>query len=356
MRALALLTLMVMAGCGSSGGGTQDGGPDGGSSPEPDAGTGPSTGGACAAGQLFEQCHPWTTDVSGLTKHSQSDTIIQALSAAGGWGSGNFRTDRSLVVLKAPAGTPFRAFTPTDDFYTPDCDQVPFPVPAGGALEGESGYACTGDGDCHLLVVDEPGKKLYEMWRADITGSSTAQFQGGCVAVWDLTKAYGSTLRGKGCSSADGAGFPIAGMIANADEVYSGEVKHALRFILPNARIRDGIYVAPGTHSTFPTSGGPDMPPYGVRFRLKSSFNVNGLASAGARTLAKALQRYGMFLSDGGNIPLTLASDRFTTHKWSEVGITNDLALASLAVTDFEVVDMGAPVDWNADTDCYRNP
>jgi hypothetical protein len=38
------------------------------------------------------------------------------------------------------------------------------------------------------------------------------------------------------------------------------------------------------------------------------------------------------------------------------VGITNDLALASLAVTDFEVVDMGTPVDWNADTDCYRSP
>jgi serine/threonine-protein kinase len=145
-------------------------------------------------------------------------------------------------------------------------------------------------------------------------------------------------------------------MLANADEVFSGEVKHALRFILPNERIRDGIYVPPATHSSFPTSGGPNLPPYGVRLRLKASFNVNSLTAPGARTIAKALQHYGMFLSDGGNIPLTLASDRFTTHKWSEVGITNDLALASLAVTDFEVVDMGTPVDWNADTDCYRNP
>ena len=46
----------------------------------------------------------------------------------------------------------------------------------------------------------------------------------------------------------------------------------------------------------------------------------------------------------------------FTTHKWSDVGITSDLALASIAVTDLEVVDMGTPVNWKADTDCYRDP
>jgi serine/threonine-protein kinase len=312
--------------------------------------------GVCAAGQLFDNCHPWTTDVSALTKHPSSDTIINALSAAGGWGSGTFRTDRSLFTLTTVASTPFRAFTATTDFYSPDCDSVPFPVPAGGAIEGESGYACVGNGDCHLLVIDPPSKKLYEMWRANIQGTTQAQFRAGCVAVWDLTKQYGSTLRGKGCTSADAGGFPIAAMLATADEVASGQVRHALRFILPNSRIRDGVYVPPGTHSTGPTSGGPNLPPYGVRFRLKASFNVSGLAAPGARTLAVALQRYGMFLADGGNIPLTIASDRFTPRKWSEVGINDDLALASIAVTDFEVVDMGAPVDWNADTTCYRNP
>ena len=345
------LTLSMLAGCQCGPGGGQDGGADGGSDGGTDGGTG-----ACAQGQLFESCHPWTTDVYDLAPHPDSAAIIGALSAAGGWGSGNFRTERSLVVLNAPAGTPFRSFTPTSDFYSPDCDNVPFPVPAVGALEGESGYACTTNGDCHLLVIDSPGKRLYEMWRANITGPTTAEFRGGCAVVWDLAKQYGSTLRGRGCSSADGAGFPISAMLATADEVYSGEVKHALRFTLPNERIRDGIYVPPGTHSTGPTSGGPMMPPYGVRFRLKRTFDVNSLTAPGARTIAIALQRFGMFLSDGGNIPLTIGNDRFTTHKWSEVGITDDLALASIAVTDFEVVDMGTPVDWNADTDCYRNP
>src|SRR5262249_19228852 len=165
-----------------------------------------------------------------------------ALRDAGGWGaSGAFRADDSIVILRGDASTPKRAFTATDDawsqanfgdtdhatFYDPDCDRVDMPVPVGGAIEGEDGYACTGDGDCHLIVVRANEKKLYEMWRADIQGST---FLGGCLAVWDLTQKYGDTLRGKGCTSADGGGFPLTAMLATADEAAAGEINHALRF------------------------------------------------------------------------------------------------------------------------------
>lgn len=297
---------------------------------------------------------PWTEDVSALAKSGESDAIIAGLKAAGGWGAGNqFLTDASIEVLEANSSTPRKTFTKTDEFYSPDCDNVPFPVPPGGALEGESGYACNSDGDCHLIVVDRTQKKLFEMWRADIRGTT---YQGGCSVAWDLTKSYNRTsLRGRGCTSADAAGFPITAMLASADEVGAGEVKHALRFILPNARIQNGMYVAPATHSTPPTSGGPNTPPYGVRFRLKASVNIASL-SPGAAILAKALKKYGMFLSDGGEIALTIQSDRFTQRKWSQFGITDNASLASLRVEDFEVVGMGTRVNWKADTDCTRNP
>ena len=68
-----------------------------------------------------------------------------------------------LDVLSADASTPMRTFTPTDDFYTPDCDHVAMPVPPGGNLEDETGYACSGDGDCHLLVFQTASKTLYEI-------------------------------------------------------------------------------------------------------------------------------------------------------------------------------------------------
>ena len=122
-------------------------------------------------------------------------------------------------------------------------------------------------------------------------------------------------------------------------------VGHALRFILPNDRIRDGIYVPPGTHSTGPTSGGPATPPYGVRFRLKASFDTSSMSS-GAKVLAQALKTYGMFLADGGEIAVTIASDRFSTAKWSGHGITNNQSLTSITVNDFEVVRLQGRVDW----------
>jgi len=338
------------AGTGGTGGAAGRGGASGG-----------TTGSAGAAGTtaratLFDLPHPWTTDVSGYPKAAMSDTIINGLIAVGGWGQGNlFLTDATIEILENDGSAPLRMFTRTTDFYSPDCDNVQFPVPASGAIEGETGFACTGDGYCHLIVVQRAQKRLYEMWRANITGPSVAEFRGGCAAVWDLSKQYGPTLRGKGCTSADAGGFPMTAMLATADEVAAGRVGHALRFILPNARIRSGIYVPPATHSTGPTAGGPATPPYGVRFRLKASFDTSALSS-GAKVLADALKTYGMFLSDGGNIALTIASDRFSTAKWNALGITNNRSLSALTVGDFEVVDYGTEVDWKADTDCIRNP
>jgi hypothetical protein len=300
-------------------------------------------------GRLFEAANPWHTDVSTLPKGSTSDSIIQALAAAGGWGTGTLRIDFSIEVLEADAATPFRTFTPTGDFYSPDCDHVPFPVPPGGALEGESGYECTSDGDCHLIVVHRPSKTLYEMWRANIVGST---FHGGCAAVWDLTRAYPTTLRGDQCTSADAGGFPIAAMLFSADEVARGEIDHAIRFILPNSRMRAGVYVRPASHAGGP-SGGGNLPPYGVRFRLRADYPLASLPSEGARIIARALQRYGMILSDGGNIALTAQSDRFTSHSWNEVGV-DTRSLQAIQVSDMEVVGMGTTIPLTYD--CVRNP
>jgi serine/threonine-protein kinase len=300
-------------------------------------------------GGLFTAPNPWNADVSTLPKSGSSDTIIQALAAAGGWGFGSMRIDFSIEVLQGDASTPFLTFTPTSDFYTPDCDHVPFPVPPGGALEGETGYQCLSDGDCHLIVVHQPTKTLYEMWRANITGST---FTGGCTAVWDLTRSYPASLRGDQCTSADAGGFPIAAMLFSADEVASGAINHAVRFILPNSRMRSGVYVRPATHAGAP-SGGASLPPYGVRFRLRSDFPLASLPSDGARVVARAMQRYGMLLADGGNIALTAQSDRFTTHKWTDVGIDSH-SLTGIQVTDMEVVDLGTPITLT--DDCVRNP
>jgi serine/threonine-protein kinase len=253
--------------------------------------------------------------------------------------------------------SPFRTFTKTSDFYNGDCDFVQVPIPPGGAVEASPGYACSGYAsfdDCHLLVVHRPTKKLYEMYRANITGPSTAQFLGGCLAVWDLTVTYPPEGRGQDCSSADGAGFPIAPLLFNADEVAAGHIDHAIRFTLPNARIRADVYVHPATHSTDPTAGPPSSIPYGARLRLRADYPLASLPSEGARVIARALQKYGMFLSDGGNVALTAQSDQFTTAKWDDPAVLDGdtHALEQLRPTDFEMILAGDRFTYTGD--CVR--
>jgi serine/threonine-protein kinase len=300
-----------------------------------------------APGPYFATSMFWNRDISTATKSSTSDTIINSLKNAGGWGNGNVvQIDFALDVLKTTSTTPKKTWTTTGDWYNPDCDHVAMPVPTGGAIEDETGYACTGDGDCHMLVWDATGQKLYEMFRANMSGST---LYGGCQAVWDATKTWTSSLRGEQCTSAEAGGMPIAPLLFNADEVAAGHIDHAIRFILPNSRIRRGGYVHPATHATA-TSGGSGLPPYGVNFRLRADYPVNSLPTPGARVVARAMQKYGMYLADGGNIALTAQSDKHTTHKWA--GLLGAHDLAALKVTDFEVISHGAMIPWT--DDCIR--
>jgi hypothetical protein len=313
-------------------------------------GTATGTGDAACGDHYFPSDAPWYRDYSDAPVHADSAAIVAWLDQAG-WGGGDqLRIDFSIEVLEADAATPRQAFEATGDFYSPDCDFVPVPVPEGGALEGEEGYACTNDGDCHLIVYDCDERRLYEMWRADIDGDT---FYGGCLAVWDMDMAYPDTGRGDGCSSADAAGFPIAPLLFDADEVAAGEIDHAIRFILPNENIRHYIYTRPATHSTGPTSAPAPAPPYGVHLRLRPDFDLDGLPSDGARVVARAMQSHGMFLADGGQITLTARSDRFTTAKWD--GLLDPYDLSSIRPADFEVIDWGPDLDWEQ-VECTREP
>jgi serine/threonine-protein kinase len=193
---------------------------------------------------------------------------------------------------------------------------------------------------------------LYEMWRANIVDATT--FRGGCLAVWDLARDYGATGRGEGCTSADAGGFPMAALLFSADEVAAGEIKHAIRFILPNDRIRKGSYLHPATHSTFADTSPALSPPYGARLRLRADYPLATLPSDGARVVARALQKYGMFLSDGGNVALTATSDAFTTAKWDQLFVDPGRELEQLEVGDFDMVDGGARVPYSDNSDCIR--
>jgi len=291
----------------------------------------------------------WTRDVSQEPADPQSAAIIGWLARAGGWGQGKLQVDFSFRVLQANASTAYVPFRKGDQFYAVDSDAIKvFPLPAGGGIEGQNDYQCdVSQNDCHLIVVDRSTAKLYEAYQANYTKNAlSANF----VAVWDLSRIYPPSGRGEQCTSADAAGFPIAPLLFNADELVSGSINHAIRFILPNSRMRAGVYVRPATHAGAPHAP-PPAPPYGVHFRLKPSYDISQLKPA-AQVVARALQKYGMYLADGGNIALTAQSDLDTTAKYADADF-GSRDLGDLKVTDFEVVDLGSPI--RVSDDCVRN-
>lgn len=311
-------------------------------------------------GFLFDGLQPWTTDVSGAAKSERSDAIIQALRDMGGWGTDNaLQTDFSIPVFFADASTPRVQVVGTADYCYdgPDCDSVPaqMPVPANANMEGSPNLTCDpsgnteGQGDCHLLVVDKQDNKLYEIYQGNKTGDDITAHG---FFVWDLAKQYPENLRGDQCTSADAAGFPIAALTPTADEVASGAVQHAIRFILPNDRMKENVYVHPATHAGAPESADPNAPPYGVRFRLKADFDESGYSDS-EKVIIKALKTYGMLLSDGGQVPLTFADDRTSTAKWSSLGIDAQ-SFSAITADQFEVVELGPEIELTYE--CVRNP
>lgn len=292
---------------------------------------------------------PWTQDISHAALDPNSEKIITWLASVGGWGFGRMQADFSIRVIQATPNMPFVPFKKGPVFYFPDSD-VPatVPLPPGGGMEGSSGYQCpSSEQDCHYIVVDRPHGKLYE---ADAASYDDGVFHAALLAIWDLNRVYPPSGRGEQCTSADAGGLPIAPLLFNADEIAAGSINHAIRFILPNPRIRAHVYVHPATHAGAPR-GPANAPPMGARFRLKSTFDMSQLTPA-AQVVARAMQKYGMFLSDGGNITLTAQSDQDTTAKYATLDMGSH-DLQPIKVTDFEVIDSGPGV--HLSDDCQRN-
>ncbi len=292
----------------------------------------------------------WTRDISQAPLDPRSSTIIDWLQNAGGWGRGKMRVDFSIRVLQADSSTPAIPTHQGDDLYAWGSDQVPsVPLPHGGGIEGQQGYECaTEKEDCHLIVVDRSHSRLYEAWQATVNHNA---LDATYLAVWDLDRIYPPSGRGDQCTSADAAGFPIAPLLFNADELATGNINHAIRFILPNTRIRAKVFVRPATHAGAPR-GPEEAPPYGAHFRLKATYDISRLRPA-AQIVARAMQKYGMFLADGGNIALTAQSDQDTQAKYADVGF-GPRDLQSLTVSDFELIDSGPAIP--STQNCSRNP
>jgi serine/threonine-protein kinase len=318
----------------------------------------------CAPAALATPSFPpgaiWNQDISAQSPDPNSAKMT---AASVGWGTGttSFQIDFSMHTLyTAGQSVTQTPLVEESGYYLPDCDTgVTVPLPAIGAIEGSNNYSCDiANNDCHLFVVD--GSTLYESYQTTVDAGGVHSL---CLVKWRLDLVYPQNGRGDGCTSADAAGFPMSPLIFGPDEVHAamlagGDLGHAIRFILPNSRMRRGAYVYPASHNGAPSSSSPDAIPYGAHLRLQAGFDISHFNPA-AQVILRTLKKYGMFLSDGGNLPLTADDGLFSVHKWTDSDIAIDShSLFGVALSNFDVMPLGSVIAYSNSSpsaECVRN-
>jgi hypothetical protein len=169
--------------------------------------------------------------------------------------------------------------------YGGESDPGPYPIPASAPVEGAGE-----EGDRHVLALQRGSCKLYELYAARRLGGG---WEAGSGAVFNLRS---NALRPEGWTSADAAGLPIFPLLARYPEVHAGRIDHALRVTVP--RTQAG-YIHPATHLAS-SSSDPNLPPMGLRLRLKAGFNLSGFRGQ-ALVILRALKRYGLIVADNGS-------------------------------------------------------
>ena len=273
----------------------------------------------------FPPDNSWNQDISNSPVDPNSANLIKSIGA-----DAVLHPDFGTVWNGAPNGIPYIVVAGTQPLvpvsfrsYGSESDPGPYPVPRNAPIEGGPNST----GDRHVLVIDRDRWKLYEMFSASPVNNG-ASWITGSGAVFDLNS---NTLRPEGWTSADAAGLPIFPGLVRYDEVFEQrEIKHALRFTVGRSR---KAYVYPARHFA---SGDPDpnLPPMGMRVRLKSSFDISSYSAAN-KVILRALKKHGMFVADNGpGWFLSGAPDP----RWSN----DDLGmLKTIKGSNFEVVRMG---------------
>ena len=148
-----------------------------------------------------------------------------------------------------------------------------------------------GGGDRHVLVVQDGTCKLYELYPRE--AQATRQVDRGERRRLrpPLERAASGGLDVRRRRRAPDPPGPRAPWTRST----AGAINHALRFTVE--RTQRG-YVDPARHFASSITD-PNLPPLGLRVRLKASFDISGFTGA-SRVILKALKKYGMFIADNG--------------------------------------------------------
>jgi hypothetical protein len=272
--------------------------------------------------RLLPDDSPWHRDISKDPVDPNSARILARV----GWDK-PLHPDFGPTWEGAPIGIPYVVVTkdqrrvPVQFTYADESDPGPYPIPPDAPIEGGP----NGTGDRHILVLDRDTWMLWELFNAFPDGRGGWKADSG--AIWDLKK---NQVRPPRWTSADAAGLPILPGLVRYDEVVGKKaLEHAVRFTLSKTR---QAYVPPASHWASEHHD-DDLPPMGMRVRLKADYDLAGFGPE-ATVILLALKKYGMILADNG-------SDNFISgapdERWNVDALRQ---LKRVQTKDLEVVEM----------------
>ena len=271
--------------------------------------------------RLLPDDSPWHQDVSKSRVDSRSERILRRVGLDktlhpdfGGTWEGVPLGIQYIVVPGSQERVPVKFTVPDES------DPGPYPIPRNAPIEGGP----NSKDDRHVIVLDRDNWKLYELFNAFPDGKGWRAESG---AVWDLRK---NQMRPPRWTSADAAGLPLLpGLVRYDEAVEKSTIEHAIRFTLRKTR---RAYVPPASHWAS-RDNDEDLPPMGMRVRLKADFNMNGFAPE-VKAILIALKKYGMILADnGGDLYLSGTHDA----RWDPDKMRQ---LKRVKARDLEVVEM----------------
>jgi len=276
----------------------------------------PVVGAALAGCPLFPADNPWRRDVSRDPVDPRSSAYIASINSSRTTLHPDFGSNPGYGIPYevVPQTQPKVPVSFTD--YGDESDPGPYPIPSNARIEAGS--------DAHVLVAQQGACKLFELYNAHRSGSGWNASSG---AVFDLRS---NALRPDGWTSADAAGLPILPGLVRYDEVRAGAIKHALRFTVQHTQ---RAYIHPATHYASSDTDS-NVPPMGLRLRLKASFDVSHFTGA-ARVVLNALRTYGMIVADNGSSWFITGA---TDSRWNDTDLDQ---LKTVSGSAFEVVQSG---------------
>lgn len=189
--------------------------------------------------------------------------------------------------------------------------------------------------DGHLTIIDQKKGCVYDFWKAKKTNKDWKAAWANAIPI----SSDGIYPRG---FSARGSGFALLQGLIWPEEIEKEEINHALIFSFNHTR--NGGPVWPATESDG-TERGDSAIPEGALVQLDPSLDLERLnLNTYERTIARALQKYGMYCADdGGGLQLyAVNANSYSENPYKNYWGTKALvSLKKIPAEHFRVLQFG---------------